>query len=120
MEKYVQSTLGLSWKIGKNMLFLDWEDIDRDGANAPSKNLKFLFSERGKQVQFGGIPTFILPAESSKSSVVGTLASNIVSHLSSKPHHDLNTYKAKQLEFTSNENIYPKKSNIAISCLYKR
>ena len=48
---------------------------------------------RGKQVQVGGIPTIILPAESSKSWAAGTLASHIASHLSYKPHHDLNTYK---------------------------
>ena len=43
----------------------------------------------------------------------------IASHLSYKPHPDLNVYKANQLESTFVEIINPKKSNIVIACLYK-
>ena len=43
----------------------------------------------------------------------------IASHLSYKPRPDLNVYKANQLESTFVEIIKPKKTNIAICCLYK-
>ena len=43
----------------------------------------------------------------------------IASHLSYKPHPDINIYKANQLESTFVEIINPKKSNIVIDCLYK-
>ena len=43
----------------------------------------------------------------------------IASHLSYKPHPDLNVYKANQLESTFVEIINPQKSNIVIGCLYK-
>ena len=48
----------------------------------------------------------------------------IASHLSYKPRHDLNIYKANQLESTfvkiiSYPPLPPKKSNIVTGCLYK-
>ena len=43
----------------------------------------------------------------------------IGSHLSDKPHPDLNTYKANQLESAFDEIINPKKSRIVIGCLSK-
>ena len=43
----------------------------------------------------------------------------IASQLSYKPRPDLNIYKSNQLESTFVEIINPKKSNIAIGCIYK-
>ena len=43
----------------------------------------------------------------------------IDSHLSDKPHPDLNIYKANQLESAFVEIINPKKSRIVIGCLSK-
>ena len=55
------------------------------------------------------------PTESS----AGVTLLYIASHLSHKPHPDLNIYKANQLESTFVEIINPQKSNIVIGCLYK-
>ena len=53
-----------------------------------------------------------------ESSAGGTLL-YIASHLSYKPRPDFNIYKSNQLESTFVEIINPKKSNIAIGCIYK-
>ena len=53
-----------------------------------------------------------------ESSAGGTLL-YIASHLSYKPHPDLNIYKSNQLESTFIEIINPKKSNFVIGCIYK-
>ena len=53
-----------------------------------------------------------------ESSAGGTLL-YIASHLSYKPHPDLNIYKSNQLESTFVEIINPKKSNFVIGCIYK-
>ena len=53
-----------------------------------------------------------------ESSAGGTLL-YIASHLPYKPRHDLDIYKAIQLECTLVERINPKRSNIVIGCLKK-
>ena len=50
----------------------------------------------------------------------GSTLLHIASHLSYKPHPDLNIHKANQIESTFVEIINPKKSNIVIGGLHKQ
>ena len=52
-----------------------------------------------------------------ESSVGGTLI-YVANHLAYKPRTDLEIYKKRDLEFTFNKIINPKKSNIMVDCIY--